>query len=147
MRISDWSSDVCASDLYKQGDVVIFYRTPDEASRQLLNPLKTEIRKLKNGNIQVVEVEDEESLESRVHLGGRNLVVLATTNTYEISPILAPLRRLQEELSYDIQLFGHPRWSKLGFDPEDGWAALDTRLPTSYYIAKSADKNGKETGR
>src|SRR3546814_3735342 len=32
------------ADQYKQGDVVIFYRTPDEASRQLLNPLKTEIR-------------------------------------------------------------------------------------------------------
>ncbi len=123
---------------YKQGDVVIFYKTPDEASKQLLGPLQTEIRKLKNGNIQVVEVEDEESLESRVHLAGKNLVVLATTNKYEISPILAQLRRLQEELSYNIQLFGHPSWSKLGFDAEDGLAAFDTRITTSYYIDKSA---------
>ncbi|MEC3881748.1 ABC transporter substrate-binding protein [Parapedobacter sp. 10938] len=126
------------ADQYQQGDVVIFYRTPDEASKQLLVPLKSEIRKLKNGNIQVVEVEDEPSLESRVHLEGRNLIVLATTNRYEISPILAQLRRLQEELSYDIQLFGHPSWSKLGFDAEDGLAALDTRITTSYYIDKDA---------
>lgn len=126
------------ADQYEQGDVVILYRTPDEASKQLLAPLKTEIRKLKNGNIQVVEVEDEESLESRVHLAGKNLVVLATTNRYEISPILTQLRRLQEELSYDIQLFGHPSWSKLGFDLEDGLAAFDTRITASYYIDKSA---------
>ncbi len=126
------------ADQYRQGDVVIFYTTPDESSRQLLAPLKTEIRRLKNGGIQVVEVEDEEGLESRVYLEGKNLVVLATTNKYEISPILAQLRRLQEELSYDIQLFGHPSWSKLGFDAEDGLAAFNTRITTSYYIDKDA---------
>ncbi|MGV3762074.1 ABC transporter substrate-binding protein [Parapedobacter sp.] len=123
---------------YKQGDVVIFYQTPDEASKQLLTPLRTELRKLKNGHIQVVEVEDEDGLGSRVHLGGKNLIVLATTNKYEISPILAQLQRLQEELSYDIQLFGHPSWSKLGFDADDGLAAFDTRITTSYYIDKNA---------
>src|SRR5690606_3505073 len=32
------------AEQYRQGDAVIFYRTPDEASRQLLGPLKTEIR-------------------------------------------------------------------------------------------------------
>lgn len=126
------------AEQYRQGDVVIFYQTPDDASRQLLTPLKTEIRKLKGGNIQVVEVEDEESLESRVHLDGKNLVVLATTNRYEVSPILAQLRRLQEELSYDIQLFGHPSWAKLGFDAADGLAAFKTRITTSYYVDSGA---------
>ena len=126
------------ADQYQQGDVVILYRTPDESSRQLLTPLKAEIRRLKNGNIRVVEVEDDTSLESRVHLEGKNLIVLATTNKYEISPILAELRRLQEELSYDIRLFGHPNWSKLGFDAEDGLAAFNTRITTSYYVDDSA---------
>lgn len=126
------------ADQYKPGDAVIFYETPDDASKRLLTPLKTEIHKLRNGDIQVVEVADEASLESQVHLSGKNLVVLATTNTYEISPILAQLRRLQEELSYDIQLFGHPGWSKLGFDAEDGLAAFKTRITTSFYVDKSA---------
>ena len=126
------------ADQYRQGDVVVLYKTSDESSRQLLTPLKTEIRRLKNGNIQVVEVEDEAGLESRVHLDGKNLVVLATTNKYELSPILAQLRRLQEELSYDIRLFGHPNWSKLGFDAEDGLAALNTRITASYYVDNNA---------
>ncbi len=126
------------ADQYRQGDVVIFYQTADDASKQLLAPLKTEIHKLKNGSIQVVEVEDEATLESRVHLGGKNHVVLATTNKYEISPILAQLRRLQDELSYDIRLYGHPSWSKLDFHTEDGLAALGTRITTSYYVDKDA---------
>lgn len=123
---------------YRQGDVVILYKTPDDAGQQLLTPLKAEIRRLKNGSIQVVEVEDEESLESRVHRSGKNLVVLATTNKYEVSPILAQLRRLRDELSYEIQLFGHPNWSRLGFDEEDGLAGFNTRITTSYYIDQSA---------
>ncbi|HWK99829.1 MAG TPA: ABC transporter substrate-binding protein [Parapedobacter sp.] len=126
------------ADQYRQGDVVVLYKTPDESSRQLLAPLKTEIRRLKNGSIQVVEVEDEASLESRVHLDGKNLVVLATTNKYELSPILSQLRRLQDELSYDIRLFGHPNWSKLSFAAEDGLAALNTRITASYYVDNSA---------
>ncbi|MFB2119689.1 ABC transporter substrate-binding protein [Parapedobacter sp. 2B3] len=126
------------ADQYRQGDAVILYRTPDEASRQLLAPLKREIGRLKNGSIQVVEVEDEAGLESRVHLAGKNLLVLASTNKYEISPILEQLRRLQEELSYDIRLFGHPNWSKLAFDAEDGLAAFKTRITTSYYIDNGA---------
>src|SRR5690606_34788757 len=127
------------ADQYQPGDVVIFYQTPDQGGKQLLAPLKTEIRKLKGGNIRVVDAEDEESLESRVHLDGRNLVVLATTNRYEVSPILAQLRRLKEELSYDIQLFGHPGWAKLGFDAADGLAAFKTRITASYYVDSGAE--------
>ena len=128
---------------YRQGDVVILYRTSDESSSRLLSPLKAEIRRLKGGGIDVVEVEDLESLESRVHLAGTNLVVLATTNKYEISPILAQLRTLRDELSYDIRLFGHPNWSKLGFDDSDGLAGFDTRITTSYYV----DENAPEVRR
>lgn len=131
------------ADQYRKGDAVIFYKTPDDASRQLLPLLKTEIRRFKNGSIPVVEVEDEADLESRVHLAGKNLVVLATTNKYEISPILAQLRRLQDELSYDIHLFGHPNWSRLAFDVEDGLADLHTRITSSYYV----DRNSQDVRR
>src|SRR5690606_35103842 len=92
---------------YRSGDVVIFYQTQDAESERFLSPLKAEINRL-NQEISVVEVSDEASLESSVHISGKNLVVLATTNKYQISPILAQLRRLQDELSYQIQLFAHP---------------------------------------
>jgi len=118
---------------YQAGDVVILYNTQDAASRQFLAPLKAEIQRLKK-QVRVAEVEDEASLESSVHLSGRNLVVLATTNRYQISPILAHLRKLQEELSYRIQLFGHPNWSKLEFDESDGLAGFRTRITSSYYV-------------
>ena len=123
---------------YRQGDVVILYHTRDNASEQLLTPLKVELRKLQNGSIRVVEVDDEETLESTVHLNGKNMVVLATTNRYEISPILSQLRRLQGEMDYDIRLFGHPNWARMAFDAGDGLEALHARITASYFIDKTA---------
>jgi len=120
---------------YQPGDAVIFYQTQDAASKQFLAPLKTEIGRLKK-DITVVEVTDEQSLESNVHLSGKNLIVLATTNKYQISPILAHLRKLQSELSYQIQLFAHPNWTKLDFDESDGLALLRTCVTSSYYVDK-----------
>ena len=124
------------AEQYHPGDAVIFYQTQDAASRQFLSPLRAEIAKLKK-NIQVVDVTDEASLESSVHLDGKNLIVLATTNKYQISPILAHLRRLHDELSYEIQLFGHPNWSKLEFDESDGLASFRTIITSSYFVDKS----------
>ncbi len=120
---------------YESGDAVIFYQTQDAASKQFLAPLKTEIGRLKK-DITVVEVVDEQSLESNVHLSGKNLIVLATTNKYQISPILAHLRKLQSELSYEIQLFAHPNWTKLDFDESDGLALFRTCVTSSYYVDK-----------
>lgn len=120
---------------YQPGDAVIFYQTQDAASKQFLAPLKTEIGRLKK-DIAVVEVTDEQSLESNVHLSGKNLIVLATTNKYQISPILAHLRKLQSELSYQIQLFAHPNWTKLDFDESDGLALFRTCVTSSYYVDK-----------
>jgi len=120
---------------YQPGDAVIFYQTQDAASKQFLAPLKTEISRLKK-DITVMEVTDEQSLESNVHLSGKNLIVLATTNKYQISPILAHLRKLQSELSYQIQLFAHPNWTKLDFDESDGLALFRTCVTSSYYVDK-----------
>ncbi|WP_257667080.1 ABC transporter substrate-binding protein [Parapedobacter tibetensis] len=122
---------------YSTGDVVLLYKTQDAASQQFLAPLKTEIQQL-NKNISIVEVQDEESLESRVRLSGKNLVVLGTTNKYQISPVLAHLLTLKDELSYQIQLFGHPNWAKMDFDESEGLGAFQTRITSSYYIDKSA---------
>lgn len=118
---------------YQSGDVIVLYQTKDAASEQLLSPLKAEIRRLKK-DINIADVHDAESLESRVHLSGKNLVVLATTNKYQISPVLAHLHTLQDELSYEIQLFGHPAWSKLGFHEDDGLEELKTRITSSYHV-------------
>ena len=130
------------AEQYKPGDAVIFYQTEDAAGKQFLSPLKMEIDRLNKG-ISVVEVSDGVELESRVHLSGKNLVVLATTNKYEISPILAELRRLNEELSYQIELFGHPNWAKLGFGESDGLAHFHTVITSSYYV----DHNRAEVSR
>ena len=132
---------------YRQGDVVILYSTADEASKQLLTPLKAELKRLQGGNIRVVEVADEATLGSRVHLDGKNLVVMGTTNRYEISPILSQLRRLQDELDYDIQLFGHPNWARMTFDADEGLGALHAQVTSSYYIDKnSADVRAFDQG-
>lgn len=122
---------------YRTNDVVLLYNTQDAASQQFLAPLRKEIQQL-NQNINVVEVQDEESLASRVRLSGNNLVVLGTTNKYQISPILAHLHTLQDELSHQIQLFGHPNWAKLDFEEDDGLSALRTAITTSYHIDKRA---------
>ncbi|MGK6351252.1 ABC transporter substrate-binding protein [Parapedobacter sp. DT-150] len=118
---------------YRAGDAVIFYNTGDEASRQFLAPLKTEIRRL-NSDISLLDVQDEESLESNVRLTGKNLIMLGTTNEYQLSPILTHLRTLQDELSYQIQVFGHPNWAKMDFDESEGLGALQARVTTSYYV-------------
>ncbi len=122
---------------YRSGDVVIFYTTEDAGSQQFLSPLRREIKQ-RYKNIPVVDVHDEESLESRVRLSGKNLIVLGTTNKYQISPILAHLHTLQDELSHQIQLFGHPNWAKVDFEEQDGLAGLKTHITTSYYIDKGA---------
>ncbi len=124
---------------YQSGDVVILYDTQDAASRQFLSPLRAEIGRI-NKNIKVTQVQDEQTLESSVHLSGKNLVVLATTNKYQISPALAHLRRLQEEFSYQIQLFGHPNWAKLAFDDTDGLEQFQTCITSSYYVDDSRDE-------
>lgn len=121
---------------YRAGDAVILYNTQDATSRQFVQPLKAEIQRI-NKNINVAEVQDDAGMESNVHVSGRNLVVLGTTNKYQISPILAHLRNLHDELSYQIQLFGHPNWAKLEFDDTDGLSVFRTRITASYFIDKS----------
>src|SRR5690606_21190020 len=115
----------------------LFYETEDAASRQFMAPLKAEIQR-RNRDISVASVNDEATLESRVHLSGKKLLVLGTTNKYLIAPILAHLQRLQDELSYDIRLFGHPNWARLDFEESEGLAALNTRITSSYYVDKNA---------
>lgn len=130
------------SQQYRPEDVVILYNMQDAASRQFLGPLKTAIQQSDKG-IRIVEVQDEASLESNVRLSGNNLIVLGTTNKYQISPILEHLRKLQDELSYRIQLFGHPNWAKLEFDENDGLETFRAAITTSYYI-DSNDPNVRE---
>ncbi|MBK1441482.1 hypothetical protein JHJ32_15905 [Parapedobacter sp. ISTM3] len=122
---------------YQTGDVIVLYNTQDAASRQFLSPLKAAIQRVKK-NAKVVEVQDEASLESNIHLSGKNLVVLGTANKYQISPIIAHLHKLQDELSYRINLFGHPNWSKLAFDEHDGLSNFQAAITTSYYIDSQA---------
>jgi len=121
---------------YQSGDAVIFYHTEDATSKQFLAPLKEAISQVKK-EIAVVEVADEETLESSVHHAGKNLVVIGTTNTYQISPMLAQLRRLQDEFSCQIQLFAHPNWAKLNFDESDGLARFHASITSSYYVDKN----------
>lgn len=121
---------------YRTGDVVVLYQTQDAASKQFLSPLKAAILRA-DKSINVEEVSDEEGLDRTVRLSGKNLVVLGTTNAYQLSPILAQLTKLQEELSYDIRLFGHPNWAKLDFQGGGGLAGLRTYITTSYYIDQS----------
>ncbi len=121
---------------YRTGDAVILYDTQDATSRQFIQPLKAEIQRI-DRNIDIAQVQDDAGMESRVHVSGKNLVVLATTNKYQISPILAHLRGLHDELSYQIQLFGHPNWAKLEFDDADGLGVFRTRITASYFIDRS----------
>lgn len=123
-------------DQYQTGDVVLFYETDDAASRQFLGPLKSRVRQL-NSRIDIANVTDQASLESSVHLSGKNLLVMGTTNKYLIDPILANLRTLRDELSYDIRLFGHPNWTKLGLNDADGLAGFHARVTSSFYVDKN----------
>ncbi|WP_257656619.1 ABC transporter substrate-binding protein [Parapedobacter lycopersici] len=127
---------------YQTGDVVLFYQTEDAASRQFLDPLKARVRQL-NSRIDIANVNDQASLESSIHLSGKNLLVMGTTNKYLISPILANLRTLRDELSYDIRLFGHPNWTKLDFDEIDGLAGFRASVTSSFYVNKG-DKRTQE---
>lgn len=121
------------AEQYRKGDVVVLYNTQDGASRQFLAALKTALKQAK-GDVEIAEVQDQESLESSVRLNGANLVVVGTANQYQLAPILGQLRRLQEELSHEIRLFGHPNWTKLDFGEEEELAALTPYVTTSYYI-------------
>lgn len=118
---------------YQAGDVILLYDTQDAASQQFLTPLRTAIRQVIK-QAKVVDVQDDATLEQHVQLSGKNLVVVATTNRYQLSPILAHLRKLSDELNYRIQLYGHPNWAKLEFADSDGLAALRARITSSYYI-------------
>jgi len=124
---------------YQPGDAVLIYQTDDAASRQFLAPLKSQIQQ-RNKQINLAEVNDQASLESSVHLNGKNLVVIGTTNEYLIAPILANLRTLQNDLSYDIRLFGHPNWTKLAFDDVDGLSGFRTTVTSSYYVDRNSAK-------
>lgn len=118
---------------YKAGDAVIMYNVPDESSRQFLNPLKSEIQKLKRG-ISISEVNEIEELENSVQVAGNNIVICGTTNKFQIAPLLAHLNRLKTDFSLDIQLYGHPNWDKIDFDSRDGLSNFNTRITSSYFI-------------
>src|SRR5690606_22882076 len=71
------------AEQYRKGDVVVLYNTQDGASRQFLAALKTVLKQAK-GDVEIAEVQDQESLESSVRLNGANLVVVGTANQYQL---------------------------------------------------------------
>ncbi len=111
-------------------DRILILNLGDADGDKFLNPLKQALSKLR---ISFDELRDAEELASSVAIASRNFVIVGSTNTYAIMPVVERLYSMKTEEQYDIQLWGHPNWTRAKLDG-NFLSGLETRITTSYYI-------------
>src|SRR5690606_16898607 len=97
----------------RSGDNIVIINRLDEDSKAFLTPLKADLMKR---NIYFNEIESVDQFLEGAENGGRSFVILGTTNKYTVNSIINRLVEIKNELGIDIELFGHPNWSKSSFD-------------------------------
>ena len=118
---------------YRSGDQVVFYETNDSGSKQFLPQVRGALQTL-NASIPIVSVQDEHAFLERARHSGKNMVVLGTSNTYELSPVFAAFLELKNSHGIDIQVFGHPNWLKIPFDASQNLELFGTTITSSYFV-------------
>jgi hypothetical protein len=121
---------------YRSGDQVVLYNSQDASSKQFLPQVRLAIQDL-NAQIPIIEVDDEQGLNERARHAGKNLVVVGTSNTYELSPLFSTFLSMKNRDGVDIRVFGHPNWAKIHFDASQQLELFQTSITSSFYVERT----------
>lgn len=117
-------------EIYKRDDHIILINKADEESIEFLSPLK---RSFSEKGINFKEINDVDQIRDLVNLIGNNIIVVGSTNKYTVNSILTALVDLKNELDVNIDLFGHPSWTRGSFDTFN-LEVLNAKISTSFYV-------------
>lgn len=129
----DLHSEGLADYLEKEGrtgDHIILLNLQDEDSHGFLVPLR---KSLQGKKISFTEINDIDGLGEKLVSGGRNRVVIGSNQKFQVNSILNRLIELEAERGVQIELFGHPNWSRENFDATN-LQLLNAKITTSYYV-------------
>lgn len=121
----------------KKNDRIIIYNTQDAESQKFLIPLIKQLKAI--AKTDFIEVSNLDELESKMTNSGKNFFVAGTINKFTVEPMLVKLIDIKYGLDYQIQLLGHPSWSKASF-LNTSLNELNTLITTSFYIDESDGK-------
>jgi ABC-type branched-subunit amino acid transport system substrate-binding protein len=122
------------SQQFRSGDQVVLFNSKDASSRQFLPQVRAAIQQF-NADIPVIEVDDEQTLIERSRRLGKNLVVVGTSNAYELTPLFATFLQMKNQEGFDVRVFGHPNWAKLSFDASQQLELFQTSITSSYTLS------------
>ena len=121
----------------KKDDRIIIYNTQDVESQNFLRPLIKQLNEI--GKTGFIEINNLDELETKMTNSGKNFFITGTINKYTVEQMLVKLTDIKYGLDFQIQLLGHPSWSKLSF-LNPSLNELNTLITTSFYIDESESK-------
>lgn len=117
-------------EVSRTGDHIILLNLQDEDSHGFLVPLRKSLQAKKIG---FSEITDIEAMADKLVASGLNRVVIGSNQKFQVNPALNRLIELETERGVQIELYGHPNWSRESFDLTN-LQLLNAKITTSYYV-------------
>lgn len=112
---------------------LILINTRSADDQKFSVPFRTELERLTKGAIRITEAVNTQGIEQRLVRNKTNVVVVASDELKFVRPTVYRLYRLKTAQKYQVDLYGHPNWSRLDLDAGQ-LQALNTRISSSYCV-------------
>jgi len=123
-------------------DVVIIYNAANSDSQQFLHGFSAALVRVKPG-IRIRQVDNIEQMNEAFVPKGKNLLVVPTTDKFQLRILLNNLRNKRDEGSYTFRLYGHPLWDQIDFGGYPGFPDYSPVISTESHLNPN-DAKAKE---
>ncbi len=120
-------------------DVIIIYNTSDNDGRQFINGFSTELKRLKP-NIQVRSVSNIEQMNEALVTTGKNLLVIGTTDKFQLRVFLNNLDSKMVENNYSFHIYGHPLWDRIDFSAYGNFASYSPVISVESHMKPTSSE-------
>ncbi|WP_437919757.1 ABC transporter substrate-binding protein [Sphingobacterium sp. LRF_L2] len=118
---------------YSIGDVVIVYNTSDNDGKQFLSNFIAQV-KIAKSSILIKSVTSLEQLNESLTTGGTNILVVGSTDKYQLRTLLSNLDRKSTEGFYSFNLYGHPLWDRIDFSIYDNFSNYNPVITSESHL-------------
>jgi len=123
-------------------DAVIIYKTSNSDGRQFLEGFPEALQQHAAPGIRIRQAENMEQLNEALVTGGKNLIVVGTTDKFQLRVLLSNLRNKKTQSSYVFRLYGHPLWNRIDFAGYPGFPDYSPVISTESHLDTTSSKVG-----
>lgn len=124
----------------KKEEWIILLNVGDNRSKQFIHHVRNYLESSSKNKNQIKVVNKVDDLKDYLDEYEKNHVVCGSTDNFVINMVLSTLEDQFAKENKDIQLYGHPNWSKVNFHAYDFFASFNPIITSDSHLDEDASK-------